>query len=715
MSEADPHSVPAAAPPDDVVPAADAAPKRRRVPIWARVVLGIFGAIFLAWTILYITKGRFLKPTFERIVTSQTGRETKVAGDFQLYFAPFNVKFRAEGLTIANPAWAKDRLFFRSKLIDTKISTWSLLFRDKKHVNWLELAGGQLALEWDKAGKRNTWTFGDPDAPPEPLELPLIRSAMIAGSRLSYTDPVMQLTAAIGIDTIRGAENRVGNNVRFSGTGTMRGNGFTLNGSLLSPNETLSGGSNKLQFRAQSGATAITVAGTLPGATEFEGAKLATTARGPNIADLFDVIGVATPDTRTYRLQSDLTKQDGAYRFTRLRGTFGESDLAGRLTVTMPNNRLNIDADLTTRTLDIVDAGPWIGYRPATIAKTDSPVRMVGGRPRVLPDAPLRIDAIKRFDAHLNYRVGRVRAESFPISNIGLTLDLNRSLLKLSPLTFDMAGGKVASDISINARQQPVFTTYDIRLSPTPMGKLFARWGVEEAGTSGTIKARIVLTGSGDSVRQSLATSNGRIAFVMPQGTFWTRNIQLAELDVGTYVTKLLGDKLKKPVEINCGLVAFTVRNGVAAADPILIDTRKNVMLARGGFSFRSEAMDFAVRADGKTFSLLSAQSPIGVGGYFAEPKLDVISPELVGRAGAGVGLAIVATPLASVLAFIDPGDAKAAACGPVLAGARASAQRTRGGKPRDDVGRGTPAKAEDGKPKKNERTEQRKKFLGIF
>jgi len=172
---------------------------------------------------------------------------------------------------------------------------------------------------------------------------------------------------------------------------------------------------------------------------------------------------------------------------------------------------------------------------------------------------------------------------------------------------------------------------------------------------------------------------------------------------------------LKKPVEINCGVIAFTVRNGVGAADPILIDTQKNVMVGRGGFSFRTEAIDMAVRADGKKFSLFSGQSPVSVGGYFAAPRLDPISDQLMGRAGAGLGLAIVATPLAAIIPFVDPGDAKSAQCGPILAGARASAQRTTKGEVRDDVGKGTTAKGEDGKLSKEEGGKQRKKFLGIF
>ena len=135
-------------------------------------------------------------------------------------------------------------------------------------------------------------------------------------------------------------------------------------------------------------------------------------------------------------------------------------------------------------------------------------------------------------------------------------------------------------------------------------------------------------------------------------------------------------------------LLGFTVRDGVAAADPILIDTDKNVMTATGGFSFKDESLDMNFRADGKKFSLFSGQSPVGIKGYFAQPGINIISPQLLTRGGVGLGLGLVASPLAAVLAFVDVGDAKAAACGPVLAGAQASAMRTKSGKPRKDVGK---------------------------
>ncbi|MET0369895.1 MAG: AsmA family protein [Sphingobium sp.] len=669
----------------------------RRLPVAARIILWIVGILFAIWLILFVTKGRFLKGPFERTLTSKLHREVRVGGDFQLYFAPISIKFVAQRMTIANLPWASKPEVFRADAIDARISPFSLIFGDKYRVHRLVLRNGAVDLEWSKDHKTNTWTFGDPDRKGEPLNLPLIRQAMLAGTTLRYRDPRMLLNADIAFDTVRATDTRFASAVRFSGTGDMRDRPFTIKGALLSPNATVSRGKNDLTLFARAGATTLDLRGTLPGLTELEGSDLRLVATGPNLSLLFDFLGAAIPDTRRYRFTSALTKQNDEWRFTRLKGRFGDSDLAGRVAVSLPDNRLLIKADLATRTLDIVDAAPFFGYDPARIEARGAAgaIETVNGAPRVLPDARLRIEAIRNFDAQVTYNVRRVRADHLPVSNIALTLALDHSLLKLSPLTFDMSGGHVGSDIVIDARGAPVKTDYDIRLSPTPMGKLLARWGVEESGTTGTMKGRVQLTGRGDTVHDSLASSSGRIAVVLPAGSMWTRNIQLAELDIGTFATKMFSGKLKKPVQINCGLIAFTVRDGIAAADPILIDTERNVMTGRGGFSFKDESLDLAFRADGKKISLFSGQSPVGLNGYFARPGINVISPQLLARGGAGLALAVVGTPLAGILAFVDVGDAKGAACGPILSGARAAAQRTKRGNPRDDVGQGTTKKEE--------------------
>jgi uncharacterized protein involved in outer membrane biogenesis len=684
----------------------------RTLAVGISLLATIIGLIFMAWLVLFVTKGRFLKHTFERIASYHTGRTVKVAGDFNLYLDPFATKFLAEGLTISNPSWASKPNLFSAKLIDTRIDTFSFLFGDQSKVNWINLLNGDADLEWDKTHKQNTWTFGGPRTEGKPFQMPLIQRAEVDGTTARYRDPRMQLSADIAFQAIRAQDNKFAKSIQFSGNGSMRGIPFRIWGNQTSPNQLLAGGNNQFQLHVNGARTQIDVSGNLPGATVIEGADLTTAVRGENMRDLFDLIGVAVPDTRAYRLRAHLMKKGEDYRFTRMVGSYGNSDLAGALTVTIPadpKQRLFLKADLASRHVDIVDIGPFIGYEPHKLATQGATAAATtqhagDGVPHILPDAPLRIDAIKGFDARVDYRVATIKQPFFPVRSIVLGLDLDHSLLKLHPLDLDIAGGRLKSDVTINARTPAVVTDYDIRLSPTPISKLFYKSGVDDAGTTGVLTARVKMHGVGDSLRKSLANSNGRIAIILPKGSVWTKYIQLSELDLGVFFQKLLQNELKKPINVNCGLIAFTVRDGIAAADPILIDTDKNVMTAKGGFSFKDESLSLAFRADAKKFSLFSGQSPVGIEGHFAKPEIQVITPQLLTRAGVGVALGVVASPIAALIAFVDPGDAKSAACGPVLAGAHAAAQRTVKGEPRKDVGTG---KSGDVKAEKKD-----KKFL---
>jgi hypothetical protein len=653
----------------------------------------------LVWLILFITKGRFLRHPFERLAGAALHRTVTVGGDFQLYLAPLDIRFVAERLAISNPAWASAPTLFSARHIDARIATLPLLF-GKRRMRTLTLADGVGDLEWTPDHSANSWTFSKAKGG-KPFQFPVIDRATVSGTMVRYRDPRLRLAVDARFETIRSQDARIGDAIRLAGNGTIRDTAFTLEGALLSPNATVARGRNRLALRARTRHDVVDLRATLPSLAEIEDVPLAVAARGRDLAELLAVIGVAVPDTRRYALTAGLVVHGIDYRFTRLAGTFGDSDLAGAFTVHAAE-RTHVSADLKTRRLAIEDAAPFIGYNPDAAAA--GAVAKPGGVPRLLPDTPLRIEALRAFDADVRWRVGIVRSRNVPLSDIALTLALDRSLLRLSPLTFTMARGRVASDVVIDARRHPVHAVADVRLAPTPVGRLLAGFGAIESGTTGTVHGRLHLEGDGDSLHRWLAAANGRMALIVPQGTFWMRNVQLVELDAGVFLQRLLQGKLKEPVRVNCGLVAFTVRDGVAAADPILIDTTKNVIVGRGAIRFRDEAVDLLFRGEGKKFSLFSGQSPIGIRGYLGAPRLALASRPLALRAGVGVALGIVAPP-AALLAFVDPGLAKSAACGPVLGGAAASAQRTSNGDRRGDVGAGTASTA--AKP--------RRKFLGLF
>ncbi len=655
-----------------------APPQRRtsRDRAW-RWGIGVLAGLLVVLAGLYVyqyaTRGRFWQPLFERIVSDRAGRPVRVAGDFRLYLDP-DLRFHAEGLSVANPDWAETRQLFSARRIDLDMPVWQLLFGGRIVRN-LVIDGGRIALQQD-AGGRNTWTFPGNTA----LKLPEIDRAAVTDTRLQFIDAVRRARIELVFGDVAasadGQGQRVAGPLTFHGGGTAYGTPFTLAGRLTTPTEAAAGGRVGLDLSARVADTAITLAGTLPGATRFDGADLRVTVAGRNLQAPGRLFGIILPATRPYALASQLTKDGRDYRFTGITGHFGDSDLSGNLRVTAPADaadKLRINGTLASKVLDVLDVGPLIGYSPERLQAQGGKgaITEVGGHPRVLPDAPLAIEQLKHFDAHVDYTAAVMRTGAVPASNVRLGFYLEDRKLDLDPLAFDVVGGRLTSVIGIDTRVSPVLTDYDIRLSPVPLGRLLASFKVDESGTTASMRARIQLKGRGDTVRKSLGSADGRIALVFPAGTLWVRNIELAKLDLQNFVTAFLGRRLKKPTEIRCGVLAFTVTRGKAVADPILFDTTRANYRGRGGFDFADESLDLSVEGDSKEFSIFSGQSPVGIGGWFAAPHLKVVSRELVARAGAAVALGLVASPLASILAFVDFGDAKNTDCQPVLAARR--------------------------------------------
>ncbi len=477
---------------------------------------------------------------------------------------------------------------------------------------------------------------------------------------------------------VRQFDSITGADVRFIADGDNLATIAGLFGKVLPPTafkitgsvEPEADGQALLKVNANAVKTEVSVAGKLHQTDSIDGSDLRLTIRGRNLQNAFKLFGLVSPDTRPYNVATRLTKNGGVYQFRGLSGRIGDSDINGTMTANLAGAKPLLTGDLRTRVLDIVDVGPLIGYSPAKLNKPGGSVvtRTASGTPRVIPDAPLAIEQLKAFNAQIRYSAGTIRTGAAKLSGLVLDLDLKDSRLLLRPVAFNIFGGRLTSTIDLDARVRPVVTTYDISMSRVPLGQLLTSFDVAKSGTTASVFGRIRLKGQGDTMRKSLATANGRIALVFPAGTLWVRNIQLGKLDLQNYITSGILKKLKKPQQIRCGVIAFTVKDGISAADPVLFDTTRAKFRGRGQFSFKDESLDLSVRGYSKEISLFSGQSPVGIKGYFAAPSIRPISRQLLARAGVGVGLGVATGGIGAILAFVDLGGAKNVNCAAVEA-----------------------------------------------
>ncbi len=107
--------------------------------------------------------------------------------------------------------------------------------------------------------------------------------------------------------------------------------------------------------------------------------------------------------------------------------------------------------------------------------------------------------------------------------------------------------------------------------------------------------------------------------------------------------------------------------NGVMSSRLILLDTVDTALTVEGEANLADETLNLQANALPKDTSLLSARSPIHVGGLFAAPTVGIDAGQLEARIAGAVALGVLLTPLAAILAFIDPSLTGDSDCGELL------------------------------------------------
>jgi AsmA family protein len=188
---------------------------------------------------------------------------------------------------------------------------------------------------------------------------------------------------------------------------------------------------------------------------------------------------------------------------------------------------------------------------------------------------------------------------------------------------------------------------------------------MKESPLNGTLTGRIEVGGSGNSIHQFAASANGGLGFVVPQGEI---NEAIAEL-TGINVTRALSLLLAKneaKTAIRCSVIDFQGENGSFGSRTFFIDTTDVLIKGKGSVDFKNEALDLELAGDPKRVRFTRVRSPITLGGTLAHPGVGLDAKKLAAQGAAAAALGLL-TPVAAVIAFVDPGLAKDKNCAEAL------------------------------------------------
>ena len=640
---------------------------------WTKIGLwtgGVLGAVIVG-LVLFLTFADWnaLRGPISRFASNASGREVQILGNLDVNPWSFTPEISVAGLSIGNPERFNDRGAF-AEIAGADVRVRILpLFIGRLDIVQLNMRDANLSLYRSANGDSN-WSRAPGAARGKPFNLPAIREFSLRNGQLNYVDEKRNIELSANFDTRESADRRDPGEFTLQGEGRINRQAFELDvrgAPLINVRR-----DRPYPFRGniRAGATRIVADGRVDRPFDLSNWSADIQAQGSDLADLYQLTGLALPNTPPYNIRGAIERRGQTYGMPNLAGTVGDSDLNGHFTASRRNERLFFDGDFHSATLDFDDLMAVLGGSPDP-GETASPEQRataanLEATGRILPDARLDISRVRNMDARVSYRATRVRSDTLPLRALAVDVNLDRGLLQLDPLTLTLNQGRLGGAVALDAREDEPRVNLDMRLADARLDSMFVRNG--RPAVTGTLAGRARLSGVGASVREAAANANGAVTLVIPRGEI---REAFAEL-TGVNVTRGLGLLLtgdQSTIPIRCGIANFAVVNGQAQARAIVIDTETMLIRGQGSVSLRDETLGLQIQGEPKSPRLLRIAAPIQINGRLRAPEIGIEAGPLAGQTGIAAVLAAVVAPLAAILPFVDPGLAEDTNCAELLAG----------------------------------------------
>lgn len=532
------------------------------------------------------------------------------------------------------------------------------------------LTAPDVALARRQDGSNN-WTFKKKDEPEQkdnPWDLH-VGQLIIRSGWVGYSDGAQDLAVRARIDTIdadpSAEPSKYG--LRFALQGRYRDGRVTGEGeagAVLTLREKEL--NYPLRFKAQAGTVSTEVEGTLTNPASLDGLDMQVVMRGASMADLYDLTGLVLPNTPPFetngRLRGSLEPERAVWEYQNFHGKVGQSDLHGDLKYTSGKPRPQLTGNMQSNRLRLADLGPVVGTnKPDNSNRGRNP-----GREKVLPDSSFSTERWKTMDVDIRFQGKQIiRPESLPITDLSTHAVLKDAQLRLDPLTFGVADGKIKSQVTIDGRKAPLQGMVHGTVEGLQLSAMFPK--VELTRKSlGRVDGALALQSSGNSPAQLLGRGTGELRLYVRDGRLSKQLLDLAALNVGSIiVARLFGED--REVQLRCAVADFTVQDGLARTRVVKMSTEDAVVEATGTVNLGTEEMDLRIKPQSLEWKFLSLRSPLYVRGTFGDPKVGVEAGPLLARAAAAVAAAAAAPAALALVPITVPAVDDDTYCKPLL------------------------------------------------
>lgn len=640
----------------------------------ARVALVIGILIILVILAVALAPASFWRWLIVHEVSGATGRPVQITGPVAVHLFRANPELSVEGLTVANPDWAKSRDMLSIEKFDATLSLKSLL---RFHLIFPQVTIDTPAIDVERESpERANWDFSPAGSrkakksASAPLHIPVIQQLHLTNGTLTAVDRVRKLTFNGQIAVAETANTHDDHALQVRGSGTLNAKPFQLK----LDGDPLIGVQPSKPYAFETSVTAadIKLSAHASIAHPFDLGALQASfhVSGRDLADVYYLTGLALPNTPPYDVSGTLVRDKLVFKVDDFRGKLGSSDVSGNLSIDTGRERPKLTAALVSKQLNLSDLAAPLGTQ-ATPARKSNTLATPTAPPAapesalLLPDADLQVQRVRGMDADVKFHAESVTTAKMPMNKVRFHLLLDDGKLALDPLTFALPQGQFSGTVTIDAQGATPQTSIDMKLTNVDLAQ-FKPKSSNEAPLEGQLMGRIKLHGSGTSVHKTAADADGEITMVVPHGQMREALAELTGIDLSRGLGLIL-TKNEHQTDLRCGVGSFKADNGDLKATSLLIDTTNVLITGQGHINLQNETLDLALRGQPKKVRVFRLRTPITLKGTLLKPKIGVQPGKLAAQTGGAVALATLLTPVAAVLAFVDGGLAKDANCAALI------------------------------------------------
>ncbi len=594
-----------------------------RRTVWATAIVVALSALVVV-VVAAFPLG-LLRPVASRALSAALGRPATVGGLERLDTFSLTPVIRLVDVRIGQPAWVGDGDMARVASVRVRFAVAPLL-RGRFVPIEVDVAGMHLALVRDATGRSN-WSDAPRDGgtAPRRATIPQLRHLAIADSGLTLRDDKRHVVfdATVAADPAHG--------LAVTGAGTQRGRPLTVRATggrldVVDP-------AASYPFRAEivSPLVVLTATGTMDHVLDTGHFTAAVAAHGHDLIDLDDIIQAGVPATQAFAMTARVRHDDRDWVVTRLAGTIGRSDLAGRLTARRRDGRSILDGAFTAKVFDFDDLAS-----DEQLARGKAEEARIGKR--IVPATAIHFEKLGRTDGVIRFSAAKLLSRHpSPFVGLDATLTMDHRRLTVRPVTARLTHGTLAGEIVVDHRTGEPKLSVALDLVGGRLEDLFA---IDPARAMVPVDGRIRLRGVGDTVRAALGRGDGSLDVFGRGGGMDGKVATLAAGDVVRGLGLAIGGGSELAL-VRCVDARFVAHHGVLTARDLILDTAVMRAGGEGTVTLPDETLAMTLQGRSKHPDIVQSTVPIHIGGTLAKATFDVVpvdrSPpkkSLLGRIG---------------------------------------------------------------------------------